>query len=584
VRPSLRQTLRGRRGVGVSFSGSPARLEQETSHLGKAPMTSPDHDFNPYHAWLGLDRSIRQPDYFQLLGISREQRDVQQIAAAAQRAATRVRGFRPGNRSVQWAALLDEIAAARACLSDPARRADYERRLASPGGLPPKAFHRPAPRGVAPGTPAPADAVPGGGRQPRAVPMSAPSPRPGSSPAGVPMGTTVGSQNPVPTGIPVGRAMSGGSPVAAKPVVGVPISSGKPTAVSAARRSQRSVITPAVIAAAACLILAVAVLLLIIAVKEPAQPQRPSPPAPVARARPSIDASGRRSTRAPGSRSTAAPQPTDGDRFAPAVSEFPPREQPVPDADSAEVAPAAEVTDKTWKLPEFPDLDTSLTTEDQTSRTSQTGQAGQTGPDMPPTAAPAAEPPVGPEPDPAAVDALASGLKRARQAAVTQQFDAALRELDLLADIPKTREHQAMYDRLNLLVQYAGNFRTALGEALAALEPGQEIEVGTDRVVGVVEVLPEAIKVRSQGLNKTWAIADMPPGLAVAIADTWLRDGDPVALVMKGAYLVAREDATPEELARARQWWQEAAGAGFELGDLPDVMDDSYDFETIAEP
>jgi hypothetical protein len=171
-------------------------------------------------------------------------------------------------------------------------------------------------------------------------------------------------------------------------------------------------------------------------------------------------------------------------------------------------------------------------------------------------------------------------LKTAQAAIWDHKYDAAIKQLGKLASVSKTPEHQALCDRLNLLAQYAKNSRSALGEALEALKAGDEIKVGTSTVVGVVQSSADRITFRAQGANRTLAIDDLPPGLAVAIADTWLQKDDPVGLVVKGAYLVARKDAKDTELAKARQWWQEAANAGFDIGDLPKVIDDSYDLQT----
>jgi hypothetical protein len=87
-------------------------------------------EFDPYRAWLGLECGTRSPDYYQLLGISRREADMRLIIAAGDRAMARVRAHRPGRNAAAWARLLDEIAAAKQCLTDAAERHRYDQQLA----------------------------------------------------------------------------------------------------------------------------------------------------------------------------------------------------------------------------------------------------------------------------------------------------------------------------------------------------------------------------------------------------------------------------------------------------------------------
>jgi hypothetical protein len=119
-----------------------------------------DDAFNPYYAFLGLDEEVTSPNHYQLLRLKPGEADPAKIAAAADKAATRVRGHRPGENVVPWSMLLDEIQAARTCLLDPAQRAAYEAGLESPAPADPspQMAARPANPAafVAPTNPAPA--------------------------------------------------------------------------------------------------------------------------------------------------------------------------------------------------------------------------------------------------------------------------------------------------------------------------------------------------------------------------------------------------------------------------------------------
>ena len=55
------------------------------------------------------------------------------MTTAADRALARVRGFRPGVHAAAWARLLDELASAKSCFSDPERKSAYDNRLRQSG-------------------------------------------------------------------------------------------------------------------------------------------------------------------------------------------------------------------------------------------------------------------------------------------------------------------------------------------------------------------------------------------------------------------------------------------------------------------
>ena len=92
-------------------------------------------EFNPYHEWLGLDRRVTEPNYYELLGLQGHESPAD-IAAAAVAAMCRVRKCRPGARLAQWARLFDEVVAAKKCLCDPRRRAAYDLGLQPRGPSP----------------------------------------------------------------------------------------------------------------------------------------------------------------------------------------------------------------------------------------------------------------------------------------------------------------------------------------------------------------------------------------------------------------------------------------------------------------
>lgn len=85
--------------------------------------------FDPYRKWLGIPEDQRPPTHYQMLGISPDERDPDVIEAAVVRQSAYVRNFQAGQFGDHAAKILTEIAAARHCLLDAGRRAQYDAEL-----------------------------------------------------------------------------------------------------------------------------------------------------------------------------------------------------------------------------------------------------------------------------------------------------------------------------------------------------------------------------------------------------------------------------------------------------------------------
>ncbi len=90
--------------------------------------------FNPYLKWLGIPEDEQPADFYRLLGISRFTDDAEVIQNAADRQMTHLRNLQMGDRAKLSQRLLNEIAAAKICLLDDTRRAEYDSELSN-GGL-----------------------------------------------------------------------------------------------------------------------------------------------------------------------------------------------------------------------------------------------------------------------------------------------------------------------------------------------------------------------------------------------------------------------------------------------------------------
>src|SRR5687767_13175834 len=88
--------------------------------------------FDPYYVWLGIpkaDTAIGGPHHYRLLGLEVFESNPRVIENAADRLMTQLRGFAAGPHSKDSQKLLNEVAAARACLLDEKRKATYDKTL-----------------------------------------------------------------------------------------------------------------------------------------------------------------------------------------------------------------------------------------------------------------------------------------------------------------------------------------------------------------------------------------------------------------------------------------------------------------------
>jgi hypothetical protein len=88
-----------------------------------------ESDFDPYLRWLGIRDKERPPNHYRLLGLELFENDTDIIATAADRQMTHVRTYQSGRHALMSQKLLNELAAARVCLLDAAKKASYDGRL-----------------------------------------------------------------------------------------------------------------------------------------------------------------------------------------------------------------------------------------------------------------------------------------------------------------------------------------------------------------------------------------------------------------------------------------------------------------------
>jgi WD40 repeat protein len=97
--------------------------------------------FDAYHKWLGIPKDQRPPTHYQLLGVAFDEQDAEVIEEAAVRQTTHIRAYQIGAHAAECTQLLNEISQARQTLLNPAKRKEYNEKLARQGKVPGGAEH-----------------------------------------------------------------------------------------------------------------------------------------------------------------------------------------------------------------------------------------------------------------------------------------------------------------------------------------------------------------------------------------------------------------------------------------------------------
>ncbi len=120
-----------------------SRVETGELHASMEVETSPDvpamshglehadhgSEIDPYHVWLGIPPAEQPPDHYRLLGITPFETNAEVVHDAAARQMAHVRTYHLGRHAELSQKILNELAAAKACLLSPAKKTAYDARL-----------------------------------------------------------------------------------------------------------------------------------------------------------------------------------------------------------------------------------------------------------------------------------------------------------------------------------------------------------------------------------------------------------------------------------------------------------------------
>lgn len=185
----------------------------------------------------------------------------------------------------------------------------------------------------------------------------------------------------------------------------------------------------------------------------------------------------------------------------------------------------------------------------------------------------------------AEIEQLIAALNATRTALGEANFAAAkssLQTADALAKFPK---HKEVVARLSMVSKLVEQFQDSVRNAVLTMQAGETLRVGTSTQVTLVEAKGDRVVLRIAGMNKTFLLSDLPPGLALALADQRLPTSDPTAKIAKGAYLLTHKRADRDTLEKATALWQEAQAAGAEMTALlPFLKDNDVDLKGDSTP
>ena len=131
--------------------------------------------------------------------------------------------------------------------------------------------------------------------------------------------------------------------------------------------------------------------------------------------------------------------------------------------------------------------------------------------------APMPEPPKPMPVDPAQAAKLRRLLTGARVKLGERNQEEAKKLIAAAGQLAMSQDQHDLVDRVDSLEKYVGEFWSAVHDAVGALKPTDEIDLGNTKVI-VVEASPEALTVHVGGANRRFMVNQLPSGLAVGLA------------------------------------------------------------------
>lgn len=148
-----------------------------------------------------------------------------------------------------------------------------------------------------------------------------------------------------------------------------------------------------------------------------------------------------------------------------------------------------------------------------------------------------------------------ASAEQLRMALRERRLDVAARLAEQLA--PQAAENRAIAAEREL-ARHATRFWDLVREQFGRFKGTEEIELG-DNVVVVIEASAERIVLRDRGQRKEYTLANLPPPLALAIAEQASQKDSPEFALAEGAFYFT---STPPDVEKAHAAWKRAEESG----------------------
>jgi len=147
-----------------------------------------------------------------------------------------------------------------------------------------------------------------------------------------------------------------------------------------------------------------------------------------------------------------------------------------------------------------------------------------------------------------------------------RKFPEAKQALAKVKELAMTPDMQELHIGMELVVDYAEQFWQAVQSSMRTLKG--EIMVGSS-LANVVNSEASEITIRIAGANKNFKFTNLPPGLALAIAQKWF-DNKPANKAVLGAFYYVSKTGSIDE---ARKYWNEAGSGGIDVKFMQKLLD-----------
>jgi hypothetical protein len=166
--------------------------------------------------------------------------------------------------------------------------------------------------------------------------------------------------------------------------------------------------------------------------------------------------------------------------------------------------------------------------------------------------------------------AFENGIREAVARLRSRNLDQFRELLQRVRKTAKSEEQQQRLQQLEHLHGYVDGFWKAVRNSFLALQATDTLRVGNTEVA-IVEIDGDRITIRDAGRNQKYAFSELPLEIVVALANQWFDTSKPSNKLYLGAFYAVDAQG---DLQKARELWQEATSAGASADTVMPLLED----------